>query len=1041
MTTQIRHAGIVHLFVRHPNAANLLMAVLVVMGLFSVGRLNTQFFPSLEIPIITVKVVWPGASAADAEKSILQTLEPELRFLDGLDDITSVAREGSGFISLEFKPGSDMNKALSDVEMAVAGATSLPTDAEEPVIKRVAFYEPVAKLLVTGPWPETALNAFARQIRDGLLKAGIDRVTLTGARDEELRVTISPRNLQRYDLTVSDIASRINQNTQDRPSGTLKGAVDKQLRTAGKEDTASALGRIEIRARANGERVLLRDIATIADTYDPDGLTAFYEGHQAIQLEVRRALSADTLKTARILDDYVAGIRSQLPRGLKLVKYDVRASYLSDRINLLLRNGVSGLVLVLVILFIFLNARIAFWVALGIPVAMMTTVVVMWVSGQSVNMVSLFAMILTLGIIVDDAIVVGEHTATRFDMGDTPQVAAERGAGRMLAPVVAATLTTQVAFLPTFFMGGRIGDIMVAMPYVVISVLFASLIECFLILPAHLRHTLRHARKQPSRFRQRFDAGFARFRDGPFRRFVALAFRWRYTTLATAIAMLLLAVALIPGGWIKFHFFPTPEPETITASIVMVAGTPRSQTMAAIKQVEEALAATEKKLTGGKEKLVVTRFSRLGKLGRSFGDNLAWISVELTASEIRTVRTRAIVKAWKKALPRIPGAERIAVGSRRTGPPGRDIDIRLSGGRSENLKSAALAIEDQLTALPGITGVSDDLPYGKQDVVLELTPRGAALGFNLESIGKQVRAAFEGTIARRFARDSEEVTIRVIREQSASGTQALRSLRVRSPSGEHVLLDEVVSLHEKPGFSLINRRDGKNTIAITADVDLTRTTAAEALDALLPGLKAITAKYHLDYDLAGRAEEQRESFVDLKLGGMIALVLIYIILAWVFASYSRPLIVMTVIPFGFVGAVAGHLIMGFALTILSVIGMLGLAGIIVNDSIILVSQVDERLDRGQTMSEAAIGAAGDRLRAVLLTSLTTIGGLLPLMFEKSLQAQFLLPMAITIVFGLAVVTILVLVIVPASLGVLEDIARLFGRVRAAPDVKSGSAAA
>lgn len=1033
MTTGLKTSGLIRVFARHHSAPNLLMAMVLILGVVALTRLNTQIFPTIDIPQITVNVVWPGASAEDVEKTILKVLEPELRYTDDLDDMTAVAREGSAFIALEFKRGADMTKALSDVEMAVAGVTTLPKDSELPRVRRITRYERIAKLLITGDLPEATLKAYARTIRDELLEAGIDHITLEGARDEEITVNVPPDQLRRLDLTVSDIAARIRANTQDRPSGKLEGRVDKQLRTRGKADTVEDIGRIELRPKASGERIMLRDIAEIKDTFDDDDLIGLYKGKRAIQLLIQRSLNADALKTNRVLDDYLAKTSGQWPKSLKVIKYDVRAEHLMNRISLLVKNGAGGLVLVLIILFIFLNTRIAFWVALGIPIAMMGTLVVMLITGQTINMVSLFAMILTLGIIVDDAIVVGEHTATRSEMGDPPLEAAERGASRMLAPVMAATLTTVAAFLPTFFITGRIGQVMLALPLVVISVLIASLVECFFILPGHLRHSIKHTHRGPSRFRVAFDRNFARLRDGPFRRFVSLTYRWRYSTLAAAMAILFITVGIVASGRIIFHFFPVPPAENLRARIVMGAGTPRDETIKTVAIVEAALARAEQKLTGGKERLINSGFVKLGKLGYSSGDNLAQIDIQLTATETRTIPTNKIVAAWRKEIPKVPGAERIAVGGQRAGPPGDDIDIRLTGHDIPSIKSAALEIIELLKSYPGVMDVADDLPYGKQDVVIEVTPRGAALGFTTEGIGEQLRNAFEGTIARRFARNGEEVTVRVSRKKTREGVHLLRDLYLKSPGGAHVPLTEVATIHEKSGFSIINRRNGKNVIAVTAEIDKNITSAVDVQTALeAKGLNEIAQKYDISFRFAGRSEDRREAFADLKLGGLIALVLIFLVLAWVFASYSRPFIVMLIIPFGIVGTIWGHMLMGHALTLLSIIGLLGLAGIIVNDSIILVSQVDERLERGQSMAEAAVGAAQDRLRAVLLTSLTTIGGLLPLMFETSLQAKFLLPIAITMVFGLAVATVLILIIVPASLGVLADLARIFGRPEKRP---------
>jgi len=1021
-----RHTyGLIRLFVRHPNAANLLMAVMLLAGVFSLWRMNTQFFPTVEIPAISISISWPGASAEDVEQNIVEALEPELRFISGLDKLLAFAREGAATFNMEFESDTDMQGALSDVEAAVDGVTTLPDESERPVITQFQFYEDVASIALSGPFPEATLKRYAKLLRDGLLEAGIDRVVFRGFRDEEIWVQVRPRDLRRLDLTVEDIAARISNVSRDIPSGILEGSVDRQLRAIGLTETAETVAGIEVKGLPGGEKIVLRDIALIEERFERDAPIGYQKENRAIKLRVQRAASADTLKVAEILDDYLDKVLPTLPPTLKVTKFDVRANLVSQRINLLVKNGLGGLVLVLIVLFVFLNARIAFWVAVGIPVAMMATMAVMFLSGQSINMVSLFALILTLGIIVDDAIVVGEHTATLRERGIEPSEAAERGAMRMLMPVMAATLTTQAAFMPIFMVRKVIGDIMEALPLVVIAVLVASVIECFLILPGHLQHALmRGSKSEPGRFRTAFDRGFARFRDGPFRSLAKSGFEWRYTTVAVTIGALIISVGLIVGGRIGFKFFPAPEPEMIEANVVFAAGTPLAEADAALARIARALDAAEAKLTDGKGGLVVTSYTTRGRAGESVGDSLAVIEAELKPAEERTIRTNTVIKAWTAAVPDIPGVEQLSIAGRRGGPPGRDVHVELRGKKPVILKQAALEVRDALSQLPGVSAISDDLAYGKQELILELTPRGSTLGFTTESVGAQVRNAFEGRIAKRFARGDEEITLRVKERHSSDGIQALRELYLRSPGGEEVPLTEVISVREKAGFSVIQRRDGKPVVGIYGEVDQAVTDNQAIVDAMQAGpVPRIAAKYGLDYTFRGRAEESAETFADLKVGGMLALLIIYIILAWVFGSYGKPLIIMAIIPFGLVGAIFGHLVMGFPLTILSFFGLLGLSGILVNDSIILVNQVQRRISEGESLHDAAIGGAQDRLRAVLLTSLTTIGGLTPLMFEKSLQAQFLLPMAITLVFGLAVATLLVLVLVPALLGIADDLSR------------------
>ena len=1021
--------GLIRLFVHHPTASNLLMAALVVFGLFGAVQLNTQFFPTIVVPSITVTVNWSGASAEDVEENILDGLEPELRFLDDVDETTSVAREGLGVITLKFESGTDMAKALGDVEQAVDGVTTMPEDAEDPKITRISFFEPVAKIALSGPYSEQELKEYAKKLRDGLLTAGIDKVNLTGARDEEIWVRVREADLRRLDLTLGQVADRVRNETRDHPSGILEGDIELQLRALAERKTPETLARIEVKSAAGGEKVILGDIAKVETRFDRDQAVGQQEGAQAIELAVMRAVGADTLKTMAVLDGYLTEALPTMPANLKVKKYDVRGKFVEQRLGILLKNGMQGLVLVLVILFVFLDARVAFWVAAGIPVAFLATLAVMWATGQSINMISMFALIMMLGVIVDDAIVVGEHTATRQSLGDTRLEAAERGAVRMLAPVVAATLTTMAAFFPIFLIRDQIGDVMRAIPLVAISVLAASVIECFLILPGHLRHGFGKIDRSKAGLRAVFDARLATFRDGPFRRFVERAYDWRYTTVAASLALLMLSFGLLAGGRVGFHFFPSPEPENITAHITFAPGTPRDEQRLSLVAVEDALKRAEAGIDGG-ERLVETGFTTLGVSGRSRGDNLAQIAVQLTPSEIRQTPTKTVIRAWQAAVAPIPGVDKVTIVGRRGGPPGRDVDIQLRDASVEQLKEAALELRGALTRFPGLSAIDDDLPYGRQELILEVTPRGAAAGFTAQSVGRQVRDAFEGAIATKFARQDEEITVRVKRVQEVPGHHALRQIYLRSPTGQRVPLTEVVTIREKAGFSIIQRRDGRRTVSVTADLDQEAGDLSDVLAWLDRSvMPELTAKYDLDYAYRGREEERLESFADLKLGGMLSLTLIYIILAWVFASYAKPLAVMAIIPFGIVGAIFGHLVMGVPLTIISMIGLLGLSGILVNDSIILVSQVVRRRADGDDLEAAAIGASQDRFRAVLLTSLTTIGGLLPLLFETSRQAQFLIPMAITMVFGLAAATALVLVLVPSLIGIGGDLGALGGELK------------
>ena len=907
--------SIIARFARHNTAANLLMAILVLVGVFALTKLNRQIFPDFEIPIITISIPWPGASAEDIEKGILDVVEPELRFLDAAEKVRSTAKEGQAFIFMEFAPTADMQKAQADVEQALSTITTLPEEAERPQVTRAALYEPVLRLSVSGPFTEQALKSYAKLIRDGLLNAGIDKVDIRGARDEEIWVSIREADLRRFDLSLEDVAKRIRDNTEDKPAGILSGASESQLRTKSDREAPRDIGKIEIKSLSTGEKIYLKDIATVNTHFAREGTIGLSRGQQAIEVVVKRALTADTVATMRLAQSYIKKVRQQLPRSLRLEVYDLVGRYVEQRLGILIWNGLQGLALVLIALFMFLHVRIAFWTAAGIPIAIFATLGVMWLTGQSLNMISMFALIMMLGIIVDDAIVVGEHTAALEEGGVPRSQAAEQGAMRMFAPVTAAILTTAASFLPIFFIGDRVGDIMRSIPLVVLAALFASMVECFLIMPGHLHYRGRKTYR-PSKLRKKLDGGFEWFRVAIFQRSVGLAFQWRYTTIAVMIACLIVAFGALAGERVRFLFFPQMEPENVMASVNFAPGVPRDQQFKAITRIEAALYSAEKELralgSGAAEKeLVQASFAILGQAGRETGTNLAEVSVQLTASEERTVRTPQIIAAWRKALPTIPGVQRIAVYGRRGGPPGRDVDVRLTNGSLATLKDASEELMQKLQAFKGIAAIEDDLPYGKQELVFALKPRGTSLGFTAAMVGQQVRNAFEGAIATRFARGDEEITVRVLRSHAFGGIAALYSFYLRTPTGGRVALTDVVDVTERQTFALIQRREGKTTVSITADVDDKIASTTQVVNRLEQHvMPALAQKYGITYSYGGRAEELKLAFADLMSGAVVAMVIIYIILAWVFASYTRPLAVMAIVPFGFIGAIGGALCHG-----------------------------------------------------------------------------------------------------------------------------------
>ncbi len=1039
MTTDTEHEeipvikpGPIALFARHPTSANLLMILMIIAGFWGTIKMNSQFLPSFGIDVVTVSIEWPGANSEDVDTNIVQLVEPEVRFLDSVKRVRTTSSEGIASISIEFEAGAEMQSALSNVEAAVSRITTLPVDTRKPIIKRIVRYETISKLSISGDVSEVALKAYAREFRDNLLARGIDRIEIFGSRDQEIWVEAQEKTLRRLDLTLSDISKKIGETSVDLPSGNV-GKGLRQIRSLGLLTDADGLRRIEIKSSDDGRKIYLGDIANVTEGFKEAAAIALRRGSPAIELHLMRALDTDALVLASKVDAFLEEITKTAPANLSIERYDSATDLLGERINLLLNNAIGGLIIVAFILFLFLRASVAIWVLLGIPICFMATLGVMFATGQSINMISLFGLIMALGIVVDDAIVVGEHTDYQKQTGQSSLVAAILGARRMAAPVVSASLTTICAFLPLILIAGIIGQVISAIPLVIVAVLVASLLECFYVLPGHLNHgmEIKNLGFRPyEKFRNWFDNWFANLRDVKFRKLVKLSIEWRYATLALVFALFLSAVGLVAGGRVGFNFFPTPESDKIVVNVKMVSGTPRDQTILMLEEVERAAYVSAEKLAGEENNLIQMIMTKVGvKVSGNMNsplssvpeDTTGGLELSLLTADKRSVRTVQFIEAWRAEVQNLAGLKTITIQEIRGGPPGRDIDIRLMGSNTSKLKNAANQVMKILERYPGVSNVEDDLPYGKRETILSVNQRGRSLGFSTESIGRKLRNAIEGKIAKRFARQNEEVAVRVMYPRAEVTSTVLETLHVRAPGGQEIPLSQIVSSREAVGFAKIKREDGTRQIAITAEIDASITSVDKILSAIRrDGVYDIAGRAGLKVGFSGKAEEQGETFSDMKLGALIGLVGIYIVLAWAFASYTRPIVVMAVIPMGFIGAAFGHWLLGYTLTILSLVGLIGLSGIIINGSIILVTTIDEKVKKTDLL-EAIIDASCDRLRPIVLTSATTIGGLMPLLFERSIQAQFLIPMAITIVFGLGVATLLILFVVPAFIASLDDL--------------------
>ena len=1025
------------LFARHPTAANLLMAAMLVVGLLALGRMNKQFFPDFGIDAVLVTVTWPGAGAEDVDNAIVQAVEPEVRFLDRVKRVVSNSQEGRASISVEFEAGTDMQAALADVEAAVSRIATLPEDSEAPWIRRIVRYENLLRIVLAGDLPERTIKTWATRMRDGLIRAGVDEVEMVGARDEWILVEADQQDLLALDLPISEISGRIAGASRDIPGGDTGGRSVSRVRSLGLARTAEEVAAVEVRAFPDGRRLTVGEVAEVSEAWNEDQPRVWFGGRPAVELIVKRATTADALETAEAADRFLDGFVPTLPPGITVNRYDAAADLIDQRIDLLVRNGIGGLVIVLVVLFVFLNARTALWVAAGIPAALLAAMALAWALGHAINMVILFGTILAIGLVVDDAIVVAEHAETRARRGDNPLQAAMEGARRMAGPVFSSSLTTIAAFLPLILIGGIIGQIIREIPIIVVLALVASLVECFLVLPGHLRHSLAAtaaaAEGRASRFRRGFDEGFRRFREGPFRRTVARALDHRYLVLALAVGFFLVSVGIAASGRIGFTFFPSVEPNSIFANLRMVPGTTGEETLERLMQIERGARATAEDFGDPglvHTSLVVQGIERSqGNFGpRQRDDTVGAVVVQLVDSDKRDVRTEAFVQAWRDRNGPIVGADALTIRAATGGPPGREIDVRLSGDSLDDLKAAAGRVKALLASYPGVSAIGDNLAYGNREMQLRVTPAGRAMGFDIARAGSQLRSALEGDIALRFARDDEEVEVRVRQKENPGG---LGALYLFGPNGTEVPLSAVVTVTPSSGYDVIRRERGRREVSVTAEVDETVTTNNVVLSALRrDGLAEIAGDAGLEWRFAGKAEEQAETFADMGVGAAIGLAGMFLVLAWIFGSYSRPLAVLAVVPLGFIGVSLGHFFTGFDLTILSMIGMVGLSGIVINDSIVLIVAITDHEQEGKPPLQAIEDGACDRLRAVILTSLTTISGLLPLCFETSLQAQFLIPVALTIVAGLAAATLLILFVVPAMLAVGHDLRRLAGMQRA-----------
>ena len=1026
--------GLLSYFTRHKTAANLLLVILLVAGLLAVPRMRAQFFPDVIVDNISISIIWKGAGAEDVDDAIVQLVEPTLLAIEGVTGATSTSREGSARIALEFEPDWDMSRAKADVETALDSVNNLPEDAEDPTITRSSWSDRVTDVIISGPVEIEQLGQFADEFVLRLFNDGVTRTAIQGVAAPEVIIEVPTANLIKYDTSMRQIAAAIAEEVNADPAGDVSGA-NTRVRTGVEKRSVEQIQSIVLGSNADGSTLTIGDVAQVfAEGVDRE--RAYFVGENpAVAVRVDRSQKGDAIDIQHQVEGVAQKLQATLPEGTTVELIRTRAEYISGRLNILIENGLSGLVLVLGLLFLFLNARTAFWVAAGIPTAMMTAIAIMYVAGITFNMISLFALIITLGIVVDDAIVVGEHADQRARRGLPPVEAAETAALRMAMPVLAATITTVIAFFGLTSISGRFGDLIADIPFTVIVVLLASLVECFLILPNHMAHSLSSDDKirwydRPSQY---VNMGFEWVRDTVFRRFMMFVVRTRYVMIAGALVLLASQITLVVSGKVNWRFFSAPELSSVTGNFAMLNSATREDTIEMSREMQRAVEEVAKSYEEryGRNPVEYVLIEVGGNAGRSLpgtesksADLLGSISIEIIEPDFRPYSSFAFVGELQDAVRNHPLLETVSFRGWRSGPGGDALDVQFFGADAETLKAAAEDLKTALARFPVVSAVEDDLSYDKEELVLELTPQGQALGFTIDGLGSVLRNRLNGVEAATFPMGTRSAAIRIELPEEELTYDFLERMQLRAPSGIYVPLADIVSVERKSGFSTVRRENGIRLISVTGDIAEDNPDDAVAVSEALENdiLPRIASERQVDWRLSGLSEQENEFLSDARTGLILCLTGIYLTLTWVFASWTRPIVVMAVIPFGLVGAIWGHYSWDIAMSMFTVVGLLGMIGIIINDSIVLITTIDEYAkDRG--LIPSVIDAAADRLRPVILTTATTVLGLGPLLYERSSQAEFLKPTVVTLVYGLGFGMVLVLLVVPSLIAIQNDFQR------------------
>ncbi len=1035
--------GAIAWFAGNHVAANLLMFFLLLAGIVTGLTMKLEVFPESSLDMISISTVYTGASPAEVEEAILRRIEEKVAGLAGIERIDSIAREGYGSITIEVMKGWELKQLLDEVKAEVDRITTLPDEAEKPIVREVTRRTQVINLAVYGDAPESTIKYIAEKVKDDLTNLpGVTLAELTAIRTSEIHIQISEETLKKYGLTLELVAQAVSKGSLDLPAGSVKTRSGEVLvRTKGRRYQADDYRDIPVITRSDGSEVRLEQIAEIKEGFADIDLFAHFQGKPAAMVNVYRVADQNALKVADTVKAYLKEVRPGLPEGVEIGYYADMSKILKSRIELLMKNMIFGLILVSILLGMFLNLRLAFWVTLGIPVSFAASLVLLPQLDVSINMISLFAFIMVLGIVVDDAIIVGENVYRLQESGIPSLKAAIDGTLEVGRPVIFSVLTTIVAFWPLLLAGGTMGKFMRNIPIVVMLVLAGSLVESLFILPAHLARSRAvqsaYGKDKPKRMARLMNKVI----EGPYATLVEFCARWRYATVAMGIAVLLLTLGVWGAGWIKFTFFPKVEGDVLECLVTMPAGTPVERTQEVVARLEntarEVLKEEDKKRKPGAPSLLEHSISLVGaQFGRhaasgETGGHLAQVWIQLLDGESRDISSMKLNNLWREKTGKISDVETIVFKSEIENA-GNAIELHLSLDDTEKLLEAAALLKEELKGIPGVFDIGDSFLPGKKEMQLKLKPSATSLGLTLSDLARQVRHALYGAEALRFQRDKDEVKVLVhYPEAERRSLGNVEEMRVRTPQGVEVPFSQVAEVNMTQGYVTIQRAQRQRVIKVTADVDEKAANANEIRVDLekrfLPRLKQLYPE--LRFTIEGEGKRQKETLADVKKGFIIALFCIYALLAIPFKSFSQPLIVMSAIPFGMVGAILGHLIMGFNISVISLFGIVGLTGVVVNDSLVLVHRTNRFREDGLNVHDAVTRAGALRFRAIILTSLTTFAGLTPMLLERSIQAKFLVPMAVSLGFGVLFATFITLLLIPCGYLILEDIHLVIDRLR------------